>query len=96
VSNRQGIVYLYAINSSDEDFELAVPTVKIYPFEEIKVKEMNEEEIEEDNKTRIEKILNLLRLDHLNEEEKISVTSLVTKHAEKFHLPGKAYVRLAY
>jgi len=72
VFNRHGIAHLYAINSSDEDIELAVPTVKIYPFEEIKADEISREEIEKDVKedeTRIEKILNLLCLDHLNEEE---------------------------
>jgi len=89
VSNRHGIAHLYAINSSDEDIELAIPTVKIYPFEEMKIDETNKEEIEDDNKIRIEKILNLLRLDHLNEEGKTNVTSLVTKHVAIFHLPGE-------
>jgi len=58
----------------------------------MKTNQINKEEIEdlEKDKTRIEKILSLLCLDHLNEEEKISITSLVTKHAERFHLPGKA------
>jgi len=56
----------------------------------MKANETNEDEIEKDDKTRIEKILKLLRLDHLNKEEKTNVTSLVTKHAERFHLPGEA------
>ncbi|KYN27480.1 hypothetical protein ALC57_03135 [Trachymyrmex cornetzi] len=36
---------------------------------------------------RVERIMPLLRLDHLNEEEKANVIKLVTKHSDRFHLP---------
>jgi len=58
VSNRHGIAHLYAINSSD--IELAIPIVEMYPFEEMKVDETNEEKIEDNNNTRIEKILSFI------------------------------------
>ncbi|KAL6263089.1 hypothetical protein P5V15_005891 [Pogonomyrmex californicus] len=89
VSNHHGVAHLYAVNSSDEDIELAIPTVKIYPFEEIReeIKENFNNKRDNDNE-RINKILQLLRLDHLNEEV-TSATSLVTSHAERFHLPGE-------
>lgn len=92
VSNRDGVAHLYVINSSDEDVELAIPTVKIYPFTEFKNQEIDANNVEEgpiSDKTRVDKILRLLRLDHLNTEEKTSVTRLVTNYAERFHLPGE-------
>lgn len=93
VSNHHGIAYLYAINSSDEDIKLAIPTVKLYPFEETKnnkeIKEINESE-SRDLESRVDKILQLLRLDHLNEEERVNVINLVTKNKERFHLSGEA------
>lgn len=36
---------------------------------------------------RVETILNSLRLEHLNSEERISVRRLVNDHADRFHLP---------
>ena len=95
VSNRRGVAYLYAINSSDEDIELAIPTVKLYPYEEANNNnydnEINEVDKSESRtvESRITKILQLLRLDHLNEKEKTNVINLVTKNAERFHLPGE-------
>ncbi|KAL6256688.1 hypothetical protein P5V15_012807 [Pogonomyrmex californicus] len=79
VSNHHGVTHLYAVNSSDEDIELAVPTVKIYPFEEIReeIKENFNNKRDNDDE-RVNKILQLLRLDYLNEEEVTSATSLVT------------------
>lgn len=89
VSNHHGVAYLYAINSSGEDIELAIPTVKIYPFDELSQRKESIKIHSDSGKRedRIGKILRLLRLEHLNEEEKLNVTRLVTNHAERFQLP---------
>ncbi|XP_036148743.1 uncharacterized protein LOC118647611 [Monomorium pharaonis] len=44
-------------------------------------------EINQDNEDRLFEIKNLLRLDHLNSEEKDSILSLIARHADRFHLP---------
>ena len=36
------------------------------------------------------KKFNLLRLDHLNKEERQHVESLIKKYADQFHLPGES------
>lgn len=89
VSNHEGIAPLYVINSMEEDIELAIPTVKLHPFEEMKIQEPINSEILEALKTkeeRVKRILQLLRLDHLNKEEEASVVRLITEHADRFQL----------
>ena len=38
---------------------------------------------------RLDQILNLLRLNHLNSEEKLNVQQLVESHQDRFHLPNE-------
>ena len=42
------------------------------------------------NKNRENSIEELLRLDHLNEEEKQHVENLILKNADRFHIPGES------
>lgn len=42
-----------------------------------------------DKRIYMEAVLHLLRLDHLNAEEKANIISLVSNHSDRFHLPDE-------
>jgi len=44
---------------------------------------------EEIKKNRLTEIIDLLRLEHLNSAEKISVIKLITNSQDRFHIPGE-------
>ena len=84
VPNRYDKGYLYTINASDEDIELA--TVDIYPIKErddILIKgEIDDVSFNKETPVLRKEIMQLLRLDHLNEKDKANVTRLIIKQAE--------------
>ena len=87
VTNREGKAHMRIINSTDEDCNVVVPTIEILPFEERSYKRCNLTKISKEN--RFEEILKLLRLDHLNKEEKENVIQLIKENEDRFHLAGE-------
>ncbi|XP_043285557.1 uncharacterized protein [Venturia canescens] len=100
VKNTDGKAYLYAINTLDKDVKVDVPVISLYPFD--MSTDENEEQNEDSaigkakihsipsrtRENRVENVINLLRLDHLNVEERDAVNALVAENADLFHLPG--------
>ena len=87
VTNREGKAHMRIINSTDEDCNVVVPTIEILPFEERSYKRCNLTKISKEN--RFEEILKLLRLDHLNMEEKENMMQLIKENEDRFHLAGE-------
>lgn len=98
VSNKKGKAYLRAINTGDQDREIAIPTIKLREIEEIsrtepsdekiKIKAINTVTTHADKASRPERVRNLLRLEHLNREEDEHVRTLIKNHSDLFRLPG--------
>ena len=82
VTNDDGIGYLYAINTSSNDIQIEIPSVEIEPYEEVKF------EGEIASPDHVKQVLELLRLNHLNPEERASIENLIKQYADRFHLPG--------
>lgn len=101
MSNQGGKAYLYVVNSSSEDVEIAIPTLKLHSFDEATNAILDSESLPSESTNyratfdevmcssgeRVHKILDLLCLNHLNKEEKESIMKLITEHAERFLLP---------
>ncbi|XP_048512842.1 uncharacterized protein LOC125501373 [Athalia rosae] len=97
VTNNNGIAYLYAINTSDNDIKIEVPVVPLYPFDT----SVDEDDNPNDTKTaehkigiraqgnRVSDVTNLLRLDHLNSEERRAVDTLIEEYSDLFHIAGE-------
>lgn len=93
VTNRNGKCFIMAINASEEDVELEIPPQELEPFDILDESEnvfgpddMDAEPVEE--KDRLETIINSLRLDYLNSEEKENVLNIIEDYPDLFHLPA--------
>ena len=90
VKNHKGRGYLRIINTTSRDYEFTVPTIVIKKFATPTPPShttCNAVSASEGN--RFDKIMELLRLEHLNEEEKRNVEALIRKNQDRFHLPGE-------
>jgi len=96
VTNRDGKAFIRVINTNDIDRELVVPCVDLqeldsvsdkYPEGEVKGTAVNI--IRQDKEERPERLQQVLRLEHLNEDELKHVTELLNKHADLFQLPDE-------
>lgn len=101
VRNRNGRAYLKIINASNVDREIVVPTVQLQEIEEIAGGRAYEKPLQssnnqmqisiinqKDKRERISKVIDFLRLNHLNGEESNHVRGLIEKHADLFQLPN--------
>ena len=84
---------IFAINTLDQDAEIDVPTQVIHSFESFDESDDCFEDGESqgvilDETSRSQRILDLLRLEHLNQEEQSHVLSLVKEYPDLLHLPG--------
>lgn len=98
VTNRNGKAYLCAINASDTDRELVVPTIELQEIDKITIENENDVLTEKGKvftmsaahthiQDRATSVQELLRLEHLNEEESAHVVTLIQKHNDLFRLP---------
>ena len=93
VTNHDQKCYVMATNSYEEDAEIEIPPQILEPFE---IPDESEDFFESDYsenenllpQDRLKQIIDMLRLDHLNEEEKEHVKKLVSEYSQLFHLPG--------
>lgn len=91
VTNDNGRAYIYAINSYEDDAEIEVPPQQIYEYYDTSedfFEQDSEGDIVISDKTRDERIIESLRLDHLNSEERDHVNELIKEFPDLFHLPG--------
>ena len=82
-----------AINATEEDIELDIPPQELQPYD---IVHESEDFFDSDNsdvepipkEKRLDKVIDSLRLDHLNDEEKTSVLEIIKDYPDIFHLPG--------
>ncbi|KAJ8677516.1 hypothetical protein QAD02_013303 [Eretmocerus hayati] len=81
VTNNSQKAHIFAVNASESDVEISIPPQKLLPYdlaeESEDFLESSDSEVEqsEREKPRLERIIELLRLDHLNGEEREHVKS---------------------
>lgn len=88
VSNDKGRAYLRIFNTTNEDLDIEVPTIRLEEFEQDtndSTPTLVHEETTEDE--RYQKILKTLRLDHLYPQERNYIERLVKQNSDRFHLP---------
>lgn len=81
------------INTSEELIQIAVPKLDQFVYEEFNEANVNAIQIQEKPKTkadssRISRLQEALRLDHLNPEEKSSLLSVCNEYSDLFFLEG--------
>lgn len=83
-----------AITSYDEDDRMAISPQKLKDFNEVDKSEdfFHSDKSEGESVSigkRLDKIIESLRLDHLNKEEKDHVIKIITDYQHLFHLAGE-------
>lgn len=98
VTNRGGRAYIRAINIGDQDQKITIPTVKLEEIELVSSRAPLSgpgvtapvNSISNSSGKEPPQLEELLRLEHLNQEEKEYVLNLVDKNRDLFHIPGEA------
>ncbi|KAJ8668758.1 hypothetical protein QAD02_000017 [Eretmocerus hayati] len=93
VSQTDGFVKVYAINSTSDDVNFTIPPVKLQKFEllkhsENKYKQKYYSDFDKISADRVAKLTKLINMDHLNEEEKASLMCVIRDFPIQFHIPG--------
>ena len=93
VSNNKQKYYVEAINAYDQDVEIDIPPQEIQNFDLLDESEDffdmdNDDSETPSDQARLSKIIDSLRLHHLNEEEKRHVIEIISDYPRLFHLPG--------
>ena len=88
--NRKGRRYMRIINSTSRDYEFITPTMVIKKFENLtSLPNMTCNAILKSKEIKFDKIIELLRLEHLNKEDKKkNVEELIRRNQDRFHIPG--------
>lgn len=126
VSVQNGKAHLRVINTNEEDYDVFVPTIQIFEFDELANSNPNSNlnqdsnskseassksnsksnfskvytisnssskessttyDVEENKNSRYNKIIEFLKLDHLNDEERMAVEKSIKRNVDCFHLP---------
>ncbi|XP_046145900.1 uncharacterized protein LOC123989238 [Osmia bicornis bicornis] len=91
VCNHDGICYVLATNTGEDEIEIDIGPQRIHPYEifdssdDDPIPSYLAKETKEDRTTRIQ---DLLRTDHLNSEERQHVFKIVREFSDRFFLPG--------
>ncbi|XP_046143420.1 uncharacterized protein LOC123988226 [Osmia bicornis bicornis] len=91
VCNHDGICYVLATNTGEDEIEIDIEPQRIHPYEifdssdDDPIPSYLAKETKEDRTTRIQ---DLLRTDHLNSEERQHVFKIVREFSDRFFLPG--------
>lgn len=89
VTNHNGICYTMATNANDVPVEMVITPQELEPYDlTMEESDSGEEPPIESEQTRIKRIENGLRLDHLNQEERGHVLDIIKEFPSSFHLPG--------
>ena len=93
VTNHNQKSYVMATNSYEEDAKIEIPPQVLEPFEiPDEFEDFFESDYSENEnlppQDRLTRMIEMLRLDHLNEEEKEHVKTLVSEYPQLFHLLG--------
>ena len=77
------------INTASRDYEFTTPTMVIKEFENLtSLPSMACNAISKSKENRFDKIIELLRFEHLNKEERKNVEKLIRNNQDRFHIPG--------
>lgn len=93
VTPKEGKVSVFCINTTSQDLELTIHPIKILDFEEIAagprtVKQLRiNKEVKEVENERMEKLLKMINLDHLNKPERDELLRIIKIYNCQFHLP---------
>ena len=79
-----------AINATEEDIELDIPPQELQPYDIVDESEdffdSGDSDVEPIPKEkRLDKVIESLHLDHLNDEEKTSVLEIIKDYPDIFH-----------
>ena len=90
VGNHKGRGYMRIINTTSRDYEFTTPTMVIKEFENLtSLPSMTYNAISKSKENRFDKIIELLRFEHLNEEERKNVEGKrrIRRNQDRFHIP---------
>ena len=95
VKNNDGMVQVYAINSTLHDIELIIPPIKLFEYETtihniqtLSIEESLQDEKFEEHPDRLTRIMNLLNFQDLNDEEINSLLGPFSEFSYRFFLDG--------
>ena len=93
VTNKNGKTNLFAINTTSEDMNIIIPPIKLEGYDcTLKpvrvIRTTDRSETKAELQLRINKILELLDLKDLDQEEGDSIIKLVSEYPCQFHLPN--------
>lgn len=91
VTNNNGLAYIKVYNTTEDPCEIMIPTMELQEIDsnctltDSKILRYTKEDYKDEE--RIRKIIDLLRLNHLNEEEMEHTLKLIETYYDLFHLP---------
>lgn len=89
VKNRNGIAWLYVVNTNEEEKEIDLPSVQLEEIGSMGADDVNKiEKSEKDRHERINKLIKSLHFEGLNTEERNSIVRIISKYPYQFYLPG--------
>jgi hypothetical protein len=90
VKNHKGRGYMRIINTTSRNYEFTMPTMVIEEFKNLtSLPTVMCHMISKSKEDRFDRVMEVLRLEHLNEEEKKNVEVLIRKNQDRFHLPSE-------
>ncbi|XP_048511338.1 uncharacterized protein LOC125500979 [Athalia rosae] len=90
VSNHDDTCYTMATNTGEEAVEITIAPQELEPYDLTMESISTEDEADPDDsgKERVTRIIEGLRMDHLNAEERQHVVQVLNEFQDCFHLPG--------
>lgn len=79
---------IFVINTNNHDVELSIPPVELDEYVELPVCERSIHFEGEEKGARLQRLLQLIKLDHLNDHERAAVVKIIEEFSPQFYLPG--------
>lgn len=90
VKNHKGRGYMRIIKTTSRNYEFTTPTMVIEGFKNLtSFPIVTCHMISKSKEDWLDRVMEILRLEHLNEEERKNVKVLIRKNQDRFHLPGE-------
>lgn len=87
--NHKGKSYTRIINTTSRNYEFTTPTMVIKEFENPSPLPRTAcNTVLKSKESRYDQVIELLRLEHFNEEEMENVQKLIRNNQDRFHIPG--------
>ena len=93
VKNREGLAWMFVINTGYQDVNLIIPPIELEEFTgtPVSVRTIQQANIRDPGQNleeRVNAIIQVLDLKDLNSEEKANVIALISQYPYQFYLPG--------